>query len=150
MLLFKLLYFSFESILSLHSLKKLCARKLRPRSSYDNSLFILTLQKIYTFCNLCVRELICVAKHDTACIFNLVVEKFAKVLHIHLALHSVNNGCKAVKCSAVSNRTLGSLYNVGKLTNARGLDKYSVGLVLVNNLLECLGKIANERATDTT
>ena len=108
------------------------------------------LDKLNAFCNFCICHLTRVAKHDTTRIFYLVIEKFTEILHVHLALIGVNDGGKTAKHCTLCICTLDRLDNVGKLTDARGLDKNSVGRIFVYNLFESLGKIAYERATDTT
>jgi hypothetical protein len=130
--------FLFNGVTALHSRQKLCTVKSLPRSGYNGCCRVLFAQECYGFGNLFFICALRMRKNDATRVLDLVIEKLTKVLHIHFALHSVNNGCKAVKRSSVSNCTLGSLYNVGKLTNARRLDENSIGLVLVNNLLECL------------
>ena len=138
MLFFKLVKFCFKSILSLHCLKQLRTCKLSPRSCNNNCAAILFTKHIYAFCYLCVTKTVGMAKYYASRIFNLVVEKLAEILHIHLTLHSINNSCKSVESRAVRNCALSRLNNVRKLTNARWLDKYSVGLIFVYNLFERL------------
>ncbi len=87
---------------------------------------------------------------DAGCVCDLIVIELAKVLHIHLTLIYVGNGGKAVKRSTVILCSLCRADNVGKLANARGLDNNSIGAILIDNLYKRLGKIANQRATDTT
>ena len=89
------------------------------------------------------------AEHYTTCAFNLIVEKLAKILHVHLALISINDRCKSAKHRALGIRALNRLYNVGKLANARRLNKDSVRSVFRYDLLKCRRKISYERATDT-
>ena len=107
-------------------------------------------EKRYAICDLLIGHFSSVAEYDTACILNLIVKELAKVLHVHFALVSVNDGGKSVKNRALGVCILGSLNNVGKLTNARRLDKNAVGGVFVDNLFESNCKVANEGATDTT
>ena len=146
----KLTHFCLKGGFSLHSLKKLCARKLIPRGGNDNCGSVMLLEKGYAICDLLVGHLSRVAEYDAACILNLIVKELAKVLHVHLALVSVNNGGESVKNCALGVRIFNCLYDVGKLTNARRLDKDAVGGVFVNNLLESNREVANEGAADTT
>ena len=89
------------------------------------------------------------AKHDTTRALNLIVEKFSKVLHMHLAFISIYNGSKSAKNCPLCVCSFDRLDNVGKLTNAGGLNKNSVRGIFSNYLFKCLGKITHERATDT-
>ena len=66
------------------------------------------------------------AKHDTSSALNLIVEKFSKVFHVHLAFISIYNGSKSTKDCPLCICSLDRLDNVRKLTNAGGLDKNSV------------------------
>ena len=75
------------------------------------------------------------AKDQAACISNLVIKELAEVFLIHLALLGINNSCEAVKLYALSLDILNCSYNIGKLADARGLDKYPVGVVLSEHLL---------------
>ena len=148
-LFFKLAHFILKCRSSFHSLEKLSACKLLPRSSNDNCICIVLLDQRNTLCDLLIRDLSGVAKHDTACIFDLVIEKLAEILHVHLALVSINNGSKSVKCSTIGVGIFNRLDNVGKLANTRRLDKDSIGCVFADNLLKCLCKVADKRAADT-
>ena len=89
------------------------------------------------------------AKHNTACVFYLVSEKFAKVLHIHFALIDVRNRGESAENSVFRIDSLNSPDNIAELSDTRRLDEYSVGVKFGQNLFECLAEIAHERATDT-
>jgi hypothetical protein len=91
-----------------------------------------------------------VTENDASGIFNLIIEEFAKVLHVHLALVGVNNGCSSVELCSVCVRIFYCGNNVGELSYARGLDKYPVGMILVYHLLESFCEIADQGATDTS
>ena len=146
----KLAHFCFKGGFSLHSLKKLCARKLLPRGRNDNRGSVMLLEERYAICYLLIGHLSRMAEHDAACILKLIVKKLSKVLHVHFAFVSVNNGGESVKNCALGVRIFYRLNYVGKLANARRLDKDTVGGVFANNLLESNREVANEGATDTT
>jgi hypothetical protein len=149
-LLSKLVHFCLKGGFSFHSLKQLRARKLFPRSGNDNSRCVMLLKKSHTIRDLLIGNISGVAEDDATCIRNLIVEKFAEILHMHLAFVRVNNGGKAVKLSTFGVGILNRLDNVGKLAYARGLDKNAIGGIFSDNLLERLSKIANQRAADTS
>ena len=149
-LLFKSIKLSLESRFTLHSLKKLCTRKLIPRSRNNNRSIVVSLEKLYTLVNLLVRDALRMAEYDASGIFHLIVEEFTEILHMHLALFRIYNGSKSVEHRALCICSLNRLDNVGKLTYTGGLDKYSVGRKFIDDLLKCRGKIANKRATDAT
>ena len=145
----KLAHLVFKCRFSLHSLKKLSTRKLLPRCSNDNRIGIMLLDQSNTLGDLLIRDLACMAKHDTACIFDLVIEKLAEILHVHLALVRINNGSKSIKRGTIGVGIFNRLDNVGKLTDTRRLNKNSIGRVFADDLLKRLCKVANQRATDT-
>ena len=147
-LLGKLAHFRLKGGFSFHSFEQLCAGQLLPRSGNDYRSSIVLLKKCNAIGYLLVGHLACVAEYDTAGILNLIVEKFAEVLHVHFALVGVNYGGEAVKLSTFGVGILNCLDDVGKLTYARGLDKNTVGSKLSDNLLERLGKVANKGATN--
>ena len=110
----------------------------------------MSLQKLDALRNLRIGHFSRMAEHDTTRALNLIVEEFTEVLHVHLALIGVNYCRKSAKHRTFGVCTLDCLDNVGKLTDARRLDKNSVGSIFGDNLLECLRKIAYKRATDAT
>ena len=149
-LLLKCLYSILKSVLMLHCSKNILTVKAVPRCSYNNRIGIMLTKKCYTFSNLLIPCSLCMRKHDCRSVSNLIVIKLAEVLHIHLALINISNSGKAIKNSTVLLSSLCRTNNVGKLTNARGLDNNSVGIVFLEHLNKCLGKIAHKRAADTT
>ena len=89
-----------------------------------------------------------VAENDRRRIFNLIVEKFAKVFHIHLAAVSVNNCCKAVELHFVILHRLNRTNNIAELADARRLNDDSVRGILINYLCERRCKIADKTAAN--
>jgi hypothetical protein len=127
-----------ESIALFHSGENSRAVKLIPRSCNNNRLGVIFLDnmkrlfKLRFLCGLCMRE------NDAGCVLDLVAEELAEVLHIHLALVRINNGSEGVKLRLLAANCGSRLDNVGELTNARGLDNNSVGVILLENLAESL------------
>ena len=147
MLCLELLDCILEGVAVLHSSENVLTVKAIPGGSDDYGRLVVLTKQGYALSNLLVLGGLCVREDYCRCVLNLVIVELAKVLHIHLALINIGNGCEAVKLcanSCVFNR----FDNVGKLTNTRGLDNYSVGVVIFQHLNERLGKIANERAAD--
>ena len=104
--------------------------------------------ELNSLAELILRETCCMAEDKAACIGDLVVEEFAEVLLIHLALLGVNNGGEAVELNVVSVDVLYRADDVAELADARGLDEDAVGVVLVEHLHERLAEVADERAAD--
>ncbi len=148
MLLLKCLYSVLKGVLMLHSGENILAVKRVPWGGDDYRALVMLTKERYALgdsfipCSLRMRE------NDSRSVGDLIVIELAKVLHIHLALIYVGNGGKAVESRAVVLCGLSGSDNVGKLANARGLDNNSVGVILLDNLNESLGEIANQRAAD--
>ena len=89
------------------------------------------------------------AEDYTACVFNLIVEEFAEILLIHLALLSVNYCCKAVKFNIVAVYFTNCRNYVAELAYARWLDNNAVRFVFFKNLHKCLAEIAYKTTANT-
>ena len=143
-LFLKMLKLGGESRSMLHRLDDLCTRKLIPRCRDDHSTRIVISYKSNAFADFGIRNRFGVAKNDASRVLYLIVEKFTKIFHVHFTLVGIHNGRSTVEFCAVRVRIFYSRNNVGKLTHARGLDKDSVGMILVYNLFERFCKIANQ------
>ena len=108
----------------------------------------MSADKLNSFENLFLCKSLCMAENDSACAFDLIVEKLAEVLHIHLALLRINNSSCGVEHDIGKLEILNSLDNVGKLADAGGLDDDPLGRICFNNLLKSLAEIADKRAAD--
>ena len=138
MLFLKLLDSLSKRILLLHSGKDILTVKLVPRSSNYSSGLVVLSDKLNCSLNLIALGNICVGKNYTRRVSNLIVIELAKVLHIHLALINVGNGCKGVKRSLVGFNGAHRLDNVGKLAYTAGLDNNSIGMVFIKHLTKRL------------
>ena len=138
-----------ESILMLHSGKDILTVKAVPRSgNYNRGGIMLSYESngllyLRILCNIGVRE------DDGGCMGDLIVIELTKVLHIHTALGNIGNRGEAVE-NAIALNPLCCADNIGKLTDARGLDDNSIGSEVTKHLAERSGEITDERATDTT
>jgi hypothetical protein len=138
MLMLQMLKLLCESIALFHSGENSRAVKLIPRSCNNNCLGVIFLDnmkrlfKLRFLCGLCMRE------NDAGCVLDLIAEELAEVLHIHLAFVRINNGSEGVKLCLLAANCGSRLDNVGELTNARGLNNNSVGVILLENLAESL------------
>ena len=139
----KMLKLGGESRSLFHRLDDLSARKLIPRRRDDHSTRIVLSYKSNAFADFGIGDRFGVAKNDTSRVLYLIVEKFAKILHVHFAFVSIYNGRSTIELCTVCIRIFHSRNNVGKLTHARGLDKDSVGMIFVYNLFESFCKIAD-------
>ena len=137
-----------ECVFLSHSLNELLSCELVPLCCYDRSCRIESLELLNDFVELILRETCCMAEDKAACICYLIVEEFAEVFLIHLALLSVNDCCEAVELDIVSVDIAHSVYNVAELADAGGLDEYAVGLVFSKHLFKRFAEVSNERAAD--
>ena len=127
MLLLKALDSAIKSIAALHCREDSLTVKRLPRGYNDSSRGVMLTKKVDRLLYLGISCIRGAGEDDTGSVLYLVVIKLAKVAHIHLALIYVCDGGKCVKGSAVILCRSCRLYDVGKLTDARGLDNNSVG-----------------------
>ena len=80
--------------------------------------------------------------------FDLVVVELAEVLHIHLDLARVGHSHGVAQRDLVIRHLAHGGNDVGQLAHAGWLDQNTVGMVLGNDLLQRLAKIAHQRAAD--
>ncbi len=137
-----------ECVFLSHSLNELLSCELVPLCCYDRSCRIESLELLNDFVELILRETCCMAEDKAACICYLIVEEFAEVFLIHLALLSVNDCCETVELDIVSVDIAHSVYNVAELADAGGLDEYAVGLVFSKHLFKRFAEVSNERAAN--
>ena len=107
------------------------------------------LYQRYTILKLLLGDIIGVAQNNASCISDLIIEKLAEILHVHLALVSVNNSSKSVEHRALCVSVFDGFLNVGKLADTRGLYKDPIRLILIDHLVKRLSKISNQGTTDT-
>ena len=148
-LFLKSLYRILNSVLMLHSKENILTVKEIPGGCHDNSISIVLTKETNALGNLLIPCGLGMGEDNRRSMLDLVVIELAKVLHIHLALINVGNGGETVKNCTVILGSLCRADNVRKLTNARGLDDDSIGIILIKNLNKCLGKIANKRTANT-
>ena len=94
-----------------------------------------------------LRALCGAREQDSACVRDLILEELAEVLEVHLGLERVNDGDEAVELN-VKVRILNRCDNVGELADAGRLDEDAVGVVLVDDVVQRLAEVADERAAD--
>ncbi len=107
-----------ESHFLFHSAEDLLAGKLIPISCYDLCSLVMSTDKLNCFEDLLLCKSLCMAENNSACAFDLVIEKLTEVLHIHLALLRINNSSCGIENDIGKLKVLNSLDNVGKLANA--------------------------------
>ena len=101
-----------------HCRKDLLARKLAPVCCDDLSRVVVLFDKIAGSGDLFIGKALCVAENDGTCAFDLIVEEFAEILHIHLALLHINHCSCGVELYVFKVEVGNRLDNVGKLANS--------------------------------
>ena len=101
-----------------HCGKDLLARKLAPVCCDDLSGAVVLSDKIAGSGDLFIGKALSMAENDGTCAFDLIVEEFAEILHIHLALLRINDCCRGIELDIFKIEIGNRLDNVGKLANS--------------------------------
>ncbi len=132
----------------LHSREELFAREPVPIGRNDGSGGVHGTQKLDAFGDLLFACRARMAQDYAMRLGDLVVKEFAEVFHIHFTLVYVGDGRKSAELYAVLKNACRRTNDVGKLADARGLNDYSVGVIGVYRLSECLREVADKAAAD--
>ena len=133
-----------QSFRLIHCSQQLFATQLFPVCCYDWSSGIQCTQTLHTIFQLGFCQTSGMAQNQAACMFNLIVEEFAEVLLIHLALLCINNRCEAFQMNFCIVQILNSTDNIAQLTNARRFNQNPVWMILIQHLLQSIAEIANQ------
>jgi len=142
--LFKLLI---QSVAALDGFEDLFAAELIPGGGDYDSVGIFLPKQFHSRGDFIIAEILGSAEDYGSSVADLIIIKLAKVFHIHFAPGAVADNGGGGDGKTVNRRN--SLDNVAELAHAGRLDKYSVWSILLNNLSQSHGEIANERAADT-
>ena len=74
--------------------------------------------KRYRLFKLCLRGMVGMAEYNTACMLDLVIEKFSEILHVHLAFVHINHNGIAVKHSVNGINRFYCAYDIAELSHA--------------------------------
>ena len=132
---------------ALHGREQLLAGQILPRSRDDARVLVQAAQHGDGLVETLLRALCGAREQDSACVRDLILEELAEVLEVHLGLERVNDGDEAVELN-VKVRVLNRCDNVGELADAGRLDEDAVGVVLVDDVVQRLAEVADERAAD--
>ena len=132
---------------ALHGREQLLAGQILPRSRDDACVLVQAAQHGDGLVETLLRALCGAREQDSACVRDLILEELAEVLEVHLGLERVNDGDEAVELN-VKVRVLNRCDNVGELADAGRLDEDAVGVVLVDDVVQRLAEITDERAAD--
>ena len=138
-----------KGILPLHGLHKLPPGQLLPGSGDDYGGRILGPQQLDCGLELVLLDIRRAGEDNGSRIFNLIVIKFTEILHIAFALGGIGHRNHAADLHILR---LGPLYGLGhiaELAHPGGLNKDTVRVILLHDLLKGLTKISHQGAADT-
>ena len=145
MLMLKLFHCGLESIL-VHCLTDLSTVELCPGGSYKACLCVDALEQFNRSHDLVSGRGIGTAHDDEVGICNLIIEELAEVAHIHAALACVNNSYLCADQCTFNAGDCGS--DIGELAYTRRLNDDAVGSIVLHDLLQSLGEVADQSAAD--
>ena len=137
-----------HGIALLHGLQNLGAGQLIPGGGHDHGIGILSLDQLNTGMQLFFGNGIRAAENDRTGSFHLIVIELAEVLHIHLALAGIGHSDHIAQLHIMGYHLLHSGFHITELAYTGGLDEDPVGMILLNDLLQSLTKVAHQRAAD--
>ena len=139
-----------QRVAVLHDRQQLRAGELIPRGSDDACVFVVLTQQGDYLLQPVLLDKLGAREQDSARVLDLIEEELAEVLGVHLGLLCVNHRDKAVEDDRLMRGyALDRCDDVGQLADARGLDDDAVRMVGFDDLLQCLAKVADQRAADT-
>ena len=150
MVMLQLCKVSLQSIMSVESFQYLHPIKLAPRGGYHNRTFVVLTDELNHSLYLILWHILGVAQDNSSCALYLIVEKFAKVLHIHLALVGIYHSNRSSEAYIFTAYALHSVDNIAEFADARRLYEYAVGVVFIQHLLQSLAEVAHKAAAYTT
>ena len=135
-----------QGVDALHNVDYLLAVKLVPGRGDDGRVGIELTEHRGRGDDLAVGGGVGAAEDDNVGVVHLIVEKFAEVADIHAAAAGVDDGDLCADLAAGHARD--GLGNIGELTYAARLDEDAVGVILLDDLLQRGGEVADEGAAD--
>ncbi len=140
---------SSQCCLTLHCLQQLRTGQLVPGRGDDGSMVIMLPQHGHCSIQLLLRNRIGPGEDDGGGSFDLVIVELAKVLHVYLYLAGVHNRHGIAQRHFCARHLLGSSDHIRQLAHAGGFNDDPVGVILADDLLQSLAKVAHQRAADT-
>ena len=97
---------------------------------------------------LCLRNIGSTGEDDGGGCFDLIVIELPKVLHINLDLTGIGNSHFIANDHIVAGDLFHSGHHIAELANAGGFNHNTVGVVLLDNLSQCLAEVTHQGAAD--
>ena len=142
-------YLSRQRVAVLHDRQQLRTGQLIPRSRHDTSILVVLAQQGNDLFQTVFLDKLGTGEQDGTRVLDLIEEEFAEVLGVHLGLLGVDNRDKAVEddrlvlCNALHGSD-----DVGQLADTRGLDQNACRVVGLDDFLQCLAEVTDQRAAD--
>ena len=123
--------------------------ELGDRCCDDGCILVVLAEKLNTFGDPLVTDLICSGQNDGARIGDLVVEELAEILEVNLALGGIHDCAGAVEMHlGVLGCVVDGTHDIGKFADTRGLDQDALRSIGVHDFLQGSAEIAYQRAAD--
>ena len=133
---------------ALHSLQKLFSGQFRPGGGYQRCSLIMLAQQLHSGIQLRLRNGIGAGQDDGGGCFDLIVVELAKVFHIHFDLTGIGHCHTVAKSHILTGDLFHCSHHIGQLAHTGGFNDHPIGMVLGNNLIQSLSKVAHQRAAN--
>ena len=137
-----------EAVLVLHGGAEGLAVQLVPGRGDDDGVLVVLTQHVHAGGELALAHALGAGEHDGPGVFDLIAPELAEVLHVHLGARGVHHGGEGAGHEVRVAHALHGADDVRELADARGLDEDAVRRELRLDLLERLGKVADQAAAD--
>jgi hypothetical protein len=148
MLLLQLCQLSCKGLLTRHGRQDLLTGQLAPRRGDNGCLCIMLPEHRNGGIQLRLRNQIRTGQNNGGRSLHLIVIELTEVLHIHLDLAGIHHRNGVAKGHILVGDLLNGTNHVGQLAHAGGLDDDPVGVILADDLLQRLTKIAHKGAAN--
>ena len=135
---------------ALHGFLQLHAGQLIPGGGDNSSIGVVLFQHFHGSIQLLLGNRIRTGQDDAGSGLHLVIIELAKVLHIDLHLVGVYYGYGTAQNHIFTGNLFNSANHVGQFAHAGGFDNNAVGMVIADDLVQSLTKIAHQAAANTT
>ena len=148
LLLGQLLQSSRQGITAFHGRQQLLAVQFVPRGRHNGGGGVLLPQQGHTGIQLFLAHTGSPAQNNGAGVLHLIIEKLAKVFHIHLGFGSVHHSGKSVQHHIVHFQVLHRPDDIAEFAHTRGFNEDTVGVIGIHHLPQRLAEIAHQTAAD--
>ena len=134
LLLGQLLQSSRQGIPAFHGRQQLLAVQFVPRGRHNGGGGVLLPQQGHTGIQLFLAHTGSPAQNNGAGVLHLIIEKLAKVSHIHLGLGGIHHSGKSVQHHIVHFQVLHRPDDIAEFAHTRGFNEDTVGVIGIHHL----------------